>query len=781
MKETISPGCPPGNNEEILIKYLSSIKAPLKSHPERRLQDHLQGVWENCRILRANHAVPVDSRGLMIAALTHDAGKAHPYFQKYLQGIGSGIPHAAPSAWVTFCLSRHCNMPIDESLWMAEVVRRHHTHLYNQQDLWYDWFPENTPNPTKSILSYLLKAPLSAINSKDLQSLKMTLFDLNGSPNLGLWLKVRLAYSLLIASDRLDALGIKVTSEKSGLFFSPPEDNFEQNEINRWRADLQQISLKNASREINAPGVYTLSMPTGAGKTLTAFKIAGDIIERLNLKGMIYALPFISIIEQTADAAASYFGSDNIQQDHSLFLDTEHKPGSTSQDEEGQKMERMVNLFRYWHAPVILTTMVQLWDILFSPRANKTMNFHKLCNAVIILDEPQSIPVKYWQGFGQLLQFMSQAMGSVFILMSATQPHILPKTQKSYELAPQKCSFPKARHNYHIQDMEKAYEINSILSIINSQDLCQQQAGLVVMNTRRAALEAFDLLWDQYKNQGIKPQNWFFLSTWLTPKHRRRVLKRLKAAEDQQQKRILVSTQVVEAGVDLDFNWVIRDFAPLDSLIQVAGRCNRHLKQPQMGSVYITRLCQDENNPSRPFANYVYSKVMLEATRTILSNRSSFNNQEIPQIIDAYYQTLSTLANDENLTTALLSGSWDLYQPLIEYRGQHSISLIIEEDETVLPLIQTLSDGQWSLSNLEEKRKLTRRLMQHVIDVPIKEIESLGLFYSQSYSDEAFLEPVLNEKMMLLRKSAIWEDEDHAYHPKKGFVPRSSDEDALIY
>ena len=154
-------------------------------------------------------------------------------------------------------------------------------------------------------------------------------------------------------------------------------------------------------------------------------------------KSIIYGLPFISIVEQTASVAKGVFGNENVQEDHSLAYGKGQEGEAVDYSKEAAAWEKMSTLFRYWREPVVLTTMVHFWESLFNPKANRSMNFHRLCNAVVILDEPQTISPRYWKGFGQLLSYLSQKCNTFFLLMTATQPQIASQE----ELAPQILSF----------------------------------------------------------------------------------------------------------------------------------------------------------------------------------------------------------------------------------------------------------------------------------------------------------------------------------------------------
>ena len=783
LKRSTLPGYLHGEEEKKFGQLLTSISGELLSHPEKNLRTHLSGVWQHCRQLQEAFSIPADKLKLELIALTHDIGKANIQFQEYLQGKGNGTPHALPSAWFTLLFARECGMPWEEAIWCAEVVRRHHTHLVDENSLWADWFPQNADHlrVIQQMRNLLPMLPYR-FSVNDLSSFKDMFFDLEETMSLERWLETRMMYSTLITADRLDAIGIsELNNERNVPKFKTPKYHSSSSEINKWRSETQEECFQNALTVINKPGAFTLTLPTGSGKTLLAFRIAHALMKRLQLKSIVYALPFISIVEQTANVACEIFEEDQVQEDHSLVL-YEGTPATKTQiEDEGEKWDRMTQVFRYWHKPIVLTTMAHLWEALFEPRANKTMNFHRLSRAVVILDEPQTIPTTYWAGFGELLAYLSDTLQSVFLLMTATQPQIIERQNEKTEISPRSYNLPKKRHSYEMFHLDTSHPISKILDLVKERELFKRKAGLVVCNTRRSALECFNQL---YENRGVWVSNniqWFFLSTWMTPHHRRAVLAKLKECEKNRQDRILVSTQVIEAGVDLDFDWVIRDFGPLDSIIQVAGRCNRHLHNLEYGKVMVIRLHEEKENRCLEFSKMVYDSVIIDATLRVLKGKTHFDENEMSQIIAAYYDDLKSRKTQHGFLQELKMGKWENAIPLYQQKRMPEVGVIIEENNEVITMLHYLKETKWGLENLDEKKRTTKTLMQHVIQIPSKYLEMMKIGSSQIVQDEAALEPALGENMYFFGKCLIGTEENQYYHPLKGFVPPIDDQTALIF
>jgi len=219
------------------------------------------------------------------------------------------------------------------------------------------------------------------------------------------WYRARLLASLLTTADRMDAMNLEpfhYEKPERKLTYAEITGALPPSDISGWRKQLAQSVLDKVNK-MEKGGIYTLSLPTGAGKTLLGIEAA----LRMHPKTIVYCLPFISIVDQVSEIAQNLFPK--VQQDHHLI--------------EGENA--FIQAYRYWNEPFIVTTFAHFWEILYSPRMNDTMNFHRLKDAFVILDEVQSIPSDYWTGFGKTLQFLSKKMNTTFLLMTATQPEII--------------------------------------------------------------------------------------------------------------------------------------------------------------------------------------------------------------------------------------------------------------------------------------------------------------------------------------------------------------------
>ncbi|HHV76040.1 MAG TPA: CRISPR-associated endonuclease Cas3'' [Syntrophothermus lipocalidus] len=723
------------------------MRGKVCSHPGRDLHEHLQGTLAVACQIAGFHGIELTDEE-KTAVLVHDLGKAHPLFQAKLCGNcdnrGTCLEgmerlrekkrpqqygHAEPSAAMVLALTRN--------VVAAEAVRRHHTHLEGVSDIKDAWFSLEWSNEHldgvidrvrglemwdggRDILrqigfeggdSWAAVMPSRQVEWNDFlfDHVEDGLAAMSGEDCLRKWFRLRLLYSILVAADRYDA------AVKAGISFKTPEiqwdrvkayiDSLPDSPVRAFQESVRRQAVQRAREIITRPGIYTLTLPTGSGKTLIGLEIAMGVCERLKAKNIIYVLPFVTLVEQNAQVAAKLLAE--VREDHHLAYG---KDG----DEELTDTERFIQFFRYWPEPVVVTTMAKLWEVLYGIKANETMSLHRLAGSVVIIDEPQGIPRAYWATFYETVKLLSEKMGTVFVLMTATQPEIV----QGKELAPPNVRFPRVRHCFHWIPGKRTVE--EAAAYIEERGLIQRDC-LLVLNTRRSAL----LMWLEMKKRGLSP---YFLSAWLTPHHRQQVMTRLRYDEGARIRRCLVSTQIVEAGVDLDFECAFRDLGPLDSIVQVAGRCNRRLRSEVPGDVYIMELWDG----SKTYAASVYKgseqggSVLLNQTRLLLNENEHFDEATCPGIVSEYYRRLKDAVPGTEWWDLLKKGLWGEYRSLFGSGTGHEVMLLIDEDgglarrldELVAPLSMTDK-----MEEIRRRRAVFQELAQHSINVPLRYLE----------------------------------------------------------
>jgi len=654
-------------------KLVDSLKG--KSHPDKALKDHLTNCKRLAEKIKTFHNIEINTDAEI---LTHDIAKEHPAFQKKLERGRGHFPHAAPSANYTYITTN--------DLIAAETVRRHHSKFEDYQrakNYWVSKTPESIEEEIHSI------TPTEKITEKEKTDLEERLDELlmKDKPEIEDWFQLRLKSSILGTADRMEAIGV------NRIHFNTPEKKIGFNEyiaaltmnkLSEWRNNIRKKLLKKVNH-MKKPGVYTLTLPTGAGKTLISLELA----EQLKPKTIIYSLPYISIVDQNSKIASELFKK--VQQDHHLSTT------KTNQKEKGEALSTFIESFRYWIDPVVVTTFAALWDCLFSPKYNDTMNFHRLKDSVIILDEVQTIPPNYWEGFGKTISYLAKKLNIRILLMTATQPEI---PEKKRELAGRE-TFPRKRHRYVYHGENKMEEIQKFIETT--------KPGMMVFNTRKSALKAY------LKYNSIL-KNPIFLSKWVIPKHRLERIQKIKQLEKEGKNRTLIATQVVEAGVDIDFEWIFRDFAPLDSIVQIGGRCNRNLRK-RSGTVKIAKLT-DENN--RSYSDYVYDKILLNTTLELI--REEFDEYQAKELLKEYFKKISERKEQIGPWQSIKKGEWGHYYPLIAKRYPEA-TVFVDFDGSVKEHLLKLKELPKDLKNLTEKRKIWKILQQFTIEVPVKQIE----------------------------------------------------------
>jgi CRISPR-associated endonuclease/helicase Cas3 len=347
------------------------------------------------------------------------------------------------------------------------------------------------------------------------------------------------------------------------------------NEINRQRAAILAACRAAAVRP---PGVFSLDVPTGGGKTLSSLSFALDHAARYGLDRIIYAIPYTSIIEQTADvfrAALRSGGSDIVVEHHSAA-----EVPSRDDEEEPVGADRLRLATENWDAPLIVTTTVQLFESLYGNRPSRCRKLHNLARAVIVLDEVQALPLDRLTPCLAALRELTIRYGSSMVLCSATLPDLATDRSLKVSLPP---ASPIVIRSHSLSVAFRRVESELLTEPLPDEALAGQLAAapqaLCIVDARRHAAELFALLPDDGSR--------FHLSAAMCPQHRREVLAKVKDRLMQGLHCRLVATRVIEAGVDISFPAVWRAMAGVDSLAQAAGRCNRNGEFAGLGRFVI--------------------------------------------------------------------------------------------------------------------------------------------------------------------------------------------------
>jgi CRISPR-associated endonuclease/helicase Cas3 len=696
------------------------LSSNLFSHPGKLLENHLLKVGElayNCikeAPLEPIFRVPKEiiANIAKIEGLCHDIGKSTGFFQKYLFAmedekaklkVDPRSHHSYLSAIIGFkeavALSKSINLNGEMANMLAFhtywAIKRHHSNL---EDL------EVELTTSKEDLKILLEQ-IESIDSKKLYALSDILVN-NGLPlafskevlkeyvltfesdlresrriqkrakiNKGLegYLFQNLLFSSLIDADKLEvAIANKPERNKTnladGLIDSFKNSKFSlhnDNPINSLRNDAYRDVLK--SEPDLSQKILSINLPTGLGKTLISFAYAFKLKERLSKeKGfearIIYSLPFLSIIDQNFDVIKSVLESNNIKVDSSLLLEHHHLSdvkyilGDNEFEPENSKI-----LIEGWNSEIIITTFVQLFETIFSNRNSYLRKFSKLSGSIIILDEIQAIPVKYWKLLNDTLQILADKFNTYIILLTATKPLVF-REGMMLELSRSSEYFKKIDRTTIKSEIDD--EIN-LERFVNSLSFDSGKRYLFIFNTINCAKNFYLMLREILPEEDIA-----FLSSHITPYER---LLRINSL-NKENIRFAVTTQLIEAGVDIDFDVIYRDIAPLDSIIQAAGRCNRNWHG--RGFVTIINL-KDER---RQYASYVYDGFLIDATKRVLKEHPIIKEPDLYAIINEYYHILKNKISFDASTNLIEALEKLKYTSPLDGKVSISSFSLIEDD-----------------------------------------------------------------------------------------------------
>lgn len=434
-------------------------------------------------------------------------------------------------------------------------------------------------------------------------------------------------------------------------------DKEEETPLNSLRTEMYQEAMKSLKKGLNeGKSVYYLQMPTGGGKTHTSLGLALKILKETSADRLIYSLPYISLLEQNYD----YFQE---------VLDLPHerlRPIYSFSDipEDGEEIILTYDdLFEY---PTICTTMVSLLESIVKFDKSSKYRFESWANSVIILDEIQTLPVEYWPEFNYLLNEVAEKLNAYIIIMSATVPNLEElKTSRLMDSTYEK------KCNYLIDDPERYYEkfkrneiissgiesieisdfnqveelVNDVFNKCNNQFKKNHNHGLVVVNTVRTSKKLFENLERKFSKEDTKVRFLLLNSTILPSEKRKRI--DIINEMDRDEKVLLVSTQSVEAGLDVSFDFVIRDFSPLESIEQVRGRCNRN-REIDQGDVYLYEITSDKSEASKIYQNW-----RLEKSEQILDKTDySYGFSDIEEYFEDIINEINEQVSEEMKLTA---------------------------------------------------------------------------------------------------------------------------------
>lgn len=665
--------------------------------PWQLLKDHLSNVSALCR----ENSFYIDREITSKTGLLHDVGKYQKDFQSKLEGKNIFVDHSTAGAKIAF--EQNPGNPVNQMA--AYVIAGHHAGLPDGG---------NSVDADNSTLIARLKNKMPDINIyneeiKDISFPEINILQKDNCKNRYSML-IRMLYSSLVDADFIDTESFIKGKQSRGYTYCFIEM---LDKLNRHIHNLSNTSSSIAlarshlseqvcGRIHDNNNIFYLDMPTGSGKTLASVRFALKRAVKNNKKRIIYVIPYTSIIEQNASVFKAIFGEENVIEHHCNF-DREHL------DEDSRLKYDLTT--ENWDAPIIVTTNVQFFESIYANRSSYMRKLHNLEDSIVCFDEVQIMPLKLFSPCMEAISVLSQDFGAEIILMSATMPKFskfCTSISNTIDLVEDKSLYSVFKR-CDIAYLDKKMTREEFVGKI---DL--SKSNLIVVNTKNEARLLYAML---------DTPNKIHLSTFQTPKDRKAIIENIKTKLENNQPLTVVSTSLIEAGVDLDFDFVYRSINGLDSILQCAGRCNREGKKNNCMTYIFETEEIDELKDKDTLLKISITRNILQRHKDIYSEKAIeeyFNNLYFLQSetrdsmkFDNYVKAFNW--NKEGKVIPFISIAFAEYAQKFKYIEQNTYDLIIAIDEETRKLIKE-SDYCMSKELRRKLQKNTISIYQNVLD-----------------------------------------------------------------
>jgi CRISPR-associated endonuclease/helicase Cas3 len=687
---------------------------------KHELVDHLERSGNLARSF-----APVQDYGELfyLAGILHDVGKFQDEFQKYLKDGRPRTPHAGIGAYVASTLGKHL-------LPLQFVIKGHHTGLPDNDE-------RKTNNAEYAEEQELVSIVRGRMSEACFSSLgNMTTLTLPKDMLVTECL-TRFIFSAVTDADWLDTeshFRRDRSDERVSKVLNPePLIHALEKEFSRLQCGGPINALRTKARieavaSANSPtGFFSLQLPTGLGKTLISSYWALLHARYHGLKRIIIVLPYLSIIDQTASILKHLFGEDVVLEHHSGIVEED----LTYQVEEvPQRMDSSSRLAcENWDAPFIVTTSVQFFESLFSDKPSKCRKNHNIAESMVIFDEIQTLPKHLAEPTIVMLKNIALLARTSFLFCTATQPAFAKR--EGFDGLDQIQPLIQKPEGYFKATRRVNFTLLRRLQPISLDDLLQElslqtESFLAILNTKTAARGLYERVHDL--SQFAKH---YHLSTAMCPCHRKRVIEEIVAALKNQEKIAVVSTQLVEAGVDLDFPRLYRAIAPMDAVIQSAGRCNRNGSLKKKGTVVLFNL-KNERWPDQTYrtcAHWTMGKI-----------RDRVSDLHRAETFGQYFKEVTSLfVNPDRFNITEERKAFNFQSVARKYRivDQPTVALIIarysHESEM---LLNELKQKMEHPGNTKRVRDLLRQMQQYTVQVYRQFLEKHKV---QPYKDSLYI------------------------------------------
>ncbi len=687
----------------MLMNQLSSFN--LKSHPDKFLIDHLRNVGFFCKNTVKSKKINSNLFKLndetlanfsYIIGISHDFGKGTCNFQDYINEKDEKrraslknnpeTRHGILSSLFTYFVIKESFKDLKfEFLPLIGyfAVKKHHGNLGDVIDEILDLNNNIEEIINKQIKSLYLDE-LKAIYSELLPNIDITKFInshkdiikeikssrrgfsyyLENEKSIHYYLLTQLFYSILLKSDKLDASGIQEIDSNAAIPIDLVDNyrtikgyNKPATKIDIIRNEIY-LDVEEELKTLNLDNkIYSLNVPTGTGKTLTVFSFSLKLRDKIKnelhfMPKIIYSLPFLSIIDQNFKVFEEVF--EKVQGNiptTDILLKHHHLSEifyETKENIDYDAPESLL-LIEGWNSEIIVTTFIQFFHTLISNKNRSLRKFHNIVNSIVILDEVQSIPHEYWLLFKEIILLFSKCFNTYFIFVTATQPLIFDENKNEIiELVKKKKNyFDKFDRIELIPNIEPMY-IEDFKELVRQDiEANKDKSFLIVLNTINSSKNVYQYL----KSLNITETKFYYLSTNIIPYERLERISELKNKNNKFRK-VIVSTQLIEAGVDIDVDIIYRDFSPMDSINQVSGRCNRNYSEGKKGLVKLFIL-KDEN---KEFYRYIYSPFLIDKTREVLKEApKTISETQFLALSNNYFKKIKDGGSDDKSNNILLA------------------------------------------------------------------------------------------------------------------------------
>ena len=754
------------------MKYLARL-------PEEPLHFHVGQVSKLMEEMVASNNVPVDIDVVKFIGLFHDIGKYTRYFQNHLvygDRFGGKEHHAFISSLIIFQFIEHFLVKNSKIVTSAHLaVRHHHSNLsdveteFNATDpSWYlnakhvkeqigsileaeDEIKQFYPQGTIEVIKQLKEEEVvEGIREK----LEDTIIFNNDN---SLYFNTNLLLGMLVDADIRAVIGLSANESRSNKVPYIPDNVVDEYlkglptlffTINKIRSEFYTRVVENIKSFAQDSKILSITAPTGIGKTLAGFSAAvkwRNIISNKEgcIPRIIYVLPYTSIIDQNYKVICNVLEKAGIER--GLVIKHHYRTSAIQNNKRindvwgmleedsiiSERLEKVVDNYEQahtcmetWDAEIVVTTFVRFFETIFTYRRSEMRRLHRLVGSIVIFDEVQNIPACYLEVTENLLRYLCDKFNTRFLLMTATKPSLFENVPELTE--PKKQFFFKKMSRTCVEVDLKEFPYNEI-DLWLLPKIGSARNFMVILNTIRCAQDVYYGLKEYFDDVTL-----YFLSASLIPIHREKVIEEIKEKLESGVKVGLVCTQVIEAGVDIDFDVVIRDLAPLDSIVQAAGRCNRSGIN-ELGRVFLVRLIDDR---SKDLSHYIYDSVLLDVSLKKLKDREIFDESEYIHLVEEYFKEIrDKKTQEDSVSKAIEQLKYDeINFNLIKGYIPH-VPVFVEFDKRASEIIKRLEGLESIRVNTYNERMRRRRIFklleyeiwQYVVNVPVKIVIELGL------------------------------------------------------